>query len=75
MFIFDPYFFGILCKTKLLSDMCRWLVEEEDTEAVGGIKTNHHRPLTKEPSWRLLELRLLPLCKRVLWLPPLHMLV
>ena len=49
-FILDPYFFGILCKTKLLSDICRWLVEEEDADEVGGTTTNHHWPLTNEPS-------------------------
>ena len=26
---------GIQCETKFLSDLCRWLVEEEDIEAVG----------------------------------------
>ena len=66
MFIFGPYFFGILYMMKLLSDIYRWLVEEEDTEAVGGATTNSHRPLTNEPSWKLLELRLLPLRRRVL---------
>ena len=49
-FILDPYFFGILCKTKFLFDIGRWLVKEEDVEAVGGTTTNHHRPLTKRPS-------------------------
>ena len=61
--------------TELLSDICRWLVEEENAEVVGGATTNHRQPLTNEPSWRLLVLRLLPLRRRVLWLPPLHMLV
>ena len=37
--------------------------------------TNHHQPLTNKPSWRLLVLQLLPLRRRVLWLPPLHKLV
>ena len=60
---------------ELLSDICRWLVEEEDVEAVGEVITNHHQPLTNEPSWRLLVLRLLPLRMRVLWLQPFHMLV
>ena len=60
---------------ELLSDIGRWLVEEEDIEMVGGPITNHHQPLTNKPSWRLLVLRLLPLRRRVLWLPPLHMLV
>ena len=49
-FILDPYFLGILCKTKLLSDICRWKVKEEDAEAMGGITTNHHQPLTNKPS-------------------------
>ena len=61
--------------TKLLSDICRWLVEEEDVKAVGGATTNHHWPLTNKPSWRLLVLRLLQLRRRVLWIPPLHTLV
>ena len=61
--------------TELLSDICRWLVGEEDVEDVGGAIANHHRPLTNESSWRLLVLRLLPLRRRVLWLPPLHRLV
>ena len=61
--------------TELLSNICRWLVEEEYAEVVGGIETNHHGPLTNKPSWRLLVLRFLPLCRRVLWLPPLHRLV
>ena len=39
---------------ELLSDICRWLVKEEDVEAVGKATTNHHRPLINEPSWRLL---------------------
>ena len=34
--------------TKFLSDICRWLVGEEDVEVVGGATTNHHHwPLTK----------------------------
>ena len=37
----------ILCKTLLLSDSCRWLVEEEDAKAVGRVIINYHRPLTK----------------------------
>ena len=49
MFIPDPYFFGILFKTKLLLGICRWIVEEEDTEAVGGTTTHYPRPLTHEP--------------------------
>ena len=57
---------------ELLYDICRSLVEEKDVEAVDGATTNHHRPLTNEPSWRLLVLQLLPLYRRVLWLPPLH---
>ena len=61
--------------TELLSNICRWLVEKDDVEAVGGAITNHHQPLTNEPSRRLLMLRLLPLHRRVLWLPPLHRLV
>ena len=61
--------------TKFLFDICRWLVEEKEAEAVGGATTNHHRHLTNKPSWRLLVLRLLPFLRRVLWLPPLHMLV
>ena len=36
--------------TELLSDTCRWLIEEEDAEAVDETTTNHHRPLTNEPS-------------------------
>ena len=59
----------------LLFDMCRWQVEEEKVEAMDRAITNHHRPLTNKPSWRLLVLRLLPLRRRVLWLPPLHRLV
>ena len=47
--------------TKLLPDICRWLVEEEDIEAVGKATTHYHRPLTNEPSWRILVLQLLPL--------------
>ena len=74
-FIFDPYFFGILCITELLSDICRWLVEEEDVKAAGRATTNLHLPLTNEISWRLLVMRLLLLHRLVLWLPPLHMLV
>ena len=54
--------------TEFLFDICRWLVKEEEVEAVGGATTNHHRPLTN-------ELQLPPLRRRVLWLPPLHMLV
>ena len=50
--------------TELLSDTCRWLVKEEDAEAVGGETTNRHWPLTNEPSWRLLVLPLLPLRSR-----------
>ena len=42
--------------TELLSNICRWLVEEEDAEAMGGITTNHHWPLANGPSWRLLVL-------------------
>ena len=57
--------FGILCTNQLLSDICKWLIEEEDAEAVEGATTHYHRPLTNEPSWRLLVLRL----------PPLHRLV
>ena len=40
----------ILCKTLLLSDICRGQVKEEDVEAVGRTTTNCHRPLTNEPS-------------------------
>ena len=36
--------------TELLSDICRWLVEEEDAEVVGEATTNCHQPLTNEPS-------------------------
>ena len=32
----------IPCNTLLLSDICRWLVEEEDTEVVGRATTNDH---------------------------------
>ena len=60
---------------ELLFDIGRWLVREEDVNVVGGATTNHHQPLTNEPSLRLLVLRLLPLRRRVLWLPPLHRLV
>ena len=35
--------------TELLSNIRRWLVEEEDVEAVGGATTNRHRSLTNEP--------------------------
>ena len=42
--------------TKLVSDICRWQVEEEDPEAVGGATTHYHRPLTNESSWKLLVL-------------------
>ena len=61
--------------TELLFDICRWLIEEEDAKAVGETTTNHYRPLSNEPSWRLLVLQLLPLRRRVLWLPPFHRLV
>ena len=44
-----PIFF-ILCKTLLLSDICRWIVKEENTEAMGGATTHYHRPLTNKPS-------------------------
>ena len=59
----------------LLFDMCRWKIEKEDGEPVGEKTTNHHRPLINKPSWRLLVLRLLPLCGQVLLLPPSHKLV
>ena len=36
--------------TEFLYDVCRWLVGEEDVEAVGRATTNHHRPMTNEPS-------------------------
>ena len=35
---------------ELLFDICKWLVEEDDTEAVGGTTTNYHWPLTNKPS-------------------------
>ena len=43
--------------TELLSDICKWLAEKEDVEAVGRATTNRHRPLTNEPAWRLLVLQ------------------
>ena len=63
--------------TELLSNICRWLVEEEDAKEVGRTTTNRHQPLTNEPSWRPLVLLLLqlPLRRQVLWLPPLHRLL
>ena len=61
--------------TLFLSDTRRWLVEEEDAEVVGGVITHDHRLLTNRPSYRLLLLRLLPLCRQVLLLPPSHKLV
>ena len=35
----------MLCKTLLLSDICRWLIEEEDAKAVGGGQNNNQLPL------------------------------
>ena len=40
----------ILCKTLLLSDIYRWLLEEEDAKTIGGATTHYHRPLTNKPS-------------------------
>ena len=48
---------------------------EGDSEAVGGATNHYHRPMTNNPSWKLLVLRLLLLHKRVQRLLPLHMLV
>ena len=44
----------MLCKTLLLSDLCIWLVEEEDAEVVGRVITNYHRPLNNKLSWKLM---------------------
>ena len=55
----------MLCKTLFLFDLCRWLVEEEDIEAVGRVITNYHRPLTNKFSWKLLVWQLLQLHKLV----------
>ena len=44
------YHSWIPCNTLLLSDICRWLVEEEDVKVVGGATTHDHRPLTNKPS-------------------------
>ena len=55
----------ILCKTLFLSDLCRWLVEEEDVEAVGRVTTNYHRPFTNKLSWKLLVWRFLQLHRLV----------
>ena len=59
------YHSWIPCNTLLLSDICRWLVEEEDAEAVGEATTHDHMRLTNKLSYKLL----------VPWLPPLHRLV
>ena len=59
------YHSWIPCNTLLLSNICRWLVEEEDVEAMGRATTHDHRPLTNKLSYKLL----------VSWLPPLHRLV
>ena len=43
----------------LPSDMCRWLVEGEDVEAVHKVLAKHHQYLTSRLLLRLLGLRLL----------------
>ena len=40
------YHSWIPCNTLLLFDIFRWLVDEEDAEAVGGATTHYHQPLT-----------------------------
>ena len=35
----------MLCKTLFLSDLCRWKIEEEEAEAVGGGRNNNPLPL------------------------------
>ena len=55
----------MLCKTLLLSNLCRWLVEEEDVEAVGKVIINYHQPLTNKLSWKLWVWRLLQLHRLV----------
>ena len=51
-------------RTILLSDTCRWLVEKKDAGVVGGVITLDHRLWINRPPYRLLLLRLLPLCKQ-----------
>ena len=55
----------MLYKTLLLSDLCRWLVEEEDAEAVDRVITNYHRSMTNKLSGKLLVWQLLQLHKLV----------
>ena len=65
-------------KMKILNflfDMCRWKIKKDDVDTVDGATKNHHRPLINKPSWKLLVLRLLPLCGQVSLQPPLHKLV
>ena len=56
----------VYLRTLLLYDTCRWLADEEDAWVVGGVITHDHQ---------LLLLRLLPLCRQVLLLPPSHKMV
>ena len=44
------YHSWIPCNTLFLFNICRWLVEEEDDEAVGEATTHDHQPLTNKPS-------------------------